>query len=255
MKNGTWLALGSVAALGMIGSRGSRSVTNDQGQFLYGTFRLGSSKLINAKGFVLMGLDQFHRDPDWAIQMIMEGWNLDPEASEALLSGYSPYMLEEAEDGSGPVVVFTYGPPNNPIAPRPPLFSKARNYFQVIKDGGAFPFEVGPNIRNDHERVEWIENVAENQFGRIQDLPGYPKITKKRQGTRIPDGNRIANAVLDFDDILSNHMKRYTSQAMNDRFADASVEAIQATNEWIDSHDEFVRVPHYLAQLRSEVDF
>ncbi|MAG25807.1 hypothetical protein CMI47_09535 [Candidatus Pacearchaeota archaeon] len=254
MKNGTWLALGSVAALGLLGSRGSRAVTSDQGLLLYGTFELQSNKMFNSHGMVKMALSEYSRDPDWAIQMLVEGWNLDPEAAEALMSGYSPYMVEEAEDGSGPIVIFTYGPPNDAIAARPPLFWKSRNYFQVIKEGGAFPYEVRPNIRNDHERAEWIETEADGQFERIRELPGYPKVTKGRDQSRIPAGNRIANAVLDFDDILTNHMGRYTSQAMSERFEHTRNEAVQAANDWIASQEDFVREPKYLDQLRAEID-
>jgi hypothetical protein len=231
--------MGSIAALGALRStkRGSRdTVYNDAGEGLYGTFRMGSNRMANSKGIIEMARSMYGRDPDWAIAMVSTGWNLATETAEAMVSGFSPYMIEEGEEG--PTVVFTYGPPGSKrFHPRPSIYVSARNFFQTIKDGNFWTRDpYGPGIVNRAEEAGWIELAAKAWFEAIQNIPGATDRNHwgKERGieqlsrefwedkgwgafpytTMASDdelSKRIAAAIHNMDNLLHDEFSRYTT--------------------------------------------
>ena len=255
MKNGAWLAMGSVAALGALSRRkGSVARVDDkEGRGLYGTFHLGSSRIANSEGLMRMAQDQYLRDPDWGIDFLSKAFNLNPTTAEAVVSGFTPYMKEENEEG--PVIVFTFGPPGSKgFHPRPPIYRAARNFFQQVKHGKAWsrdPF--APSINSIAEEAQTLEAIAdswmtaiqaipeatqENSWGKYRGKSGFEKDFWLDQEwsdfpyeTMAQDdelAKRIAAAVADVDLLLIEQFPRHTQGwQRNDERREATQEAMK----------------------------
>jgi hypothetical protein len=63
------------------------------------TYRLGSAEMIHAPGIVRWAVNgyRFPKDRKILVRLIADGWNIPDDAAIALLSGASPYVIEDGD--------------------------------------------------------------------------------------------------------------------------------------------------------------